>query len=80
MTIDDKEKFLESPLVDDRCPNGHRMGIVHEIPPQYADGDGVFCDKCKGDVNVSEGYLHCETCQYDVCRDCAENEVFTTGQ
>ena len=61
------------------CPMGHQLMIVFDRDevPQY--DANASCDKCESIINLDDifvtGFLHCKTCEYNVCNDCRYAKV-----
>lgn len=52
-----------------RCRNGHRLDRSY-VSIGY--GGGMYsCDQCKSSFPCTSGRLNCESCQWDICDNCA---------
>jgi hypothetical protein len=62
------------------CPQGHPTEEVHSGPVDpRAPVFRRTCDHCAMVIHHSESALHCEDCEYDICRQCAEWQSAATG-
>ena len=61
------------------CLKGHPLTMIFdrkEVPNYEANAS---CDKCECIIDLNHiymvGFLHCEKCEYDICRNCAQGKV-----
>eukprot|EP01059_Diplonema_ambulator_P033124 TRINITY_DN6789_c0_g1_i1.p1 TRINITY_DN6789_c0_g1~~TRINITY_DN6789_c0_g1_i1.p1 ORF type:complete len:1584 (+),score=427.97 TRINITY_DN6789_c0_g1_i1:53-4804(+) len=52
-----------------KCPHDHECRWV--VNPYKARGGSVECESCHKDGIADEEVLHCELCDFDICKNCA---------
>ena len=54
-----------------RCPTGHGMKLLTELPGHYEEDSDVFCDSCEApSIQENIFFFNCEECGYDLCGNC----------
>lgn len=56
-----------------QCKCGKTLNYVRNIPAY--NGEFFCCDKCAANNLISGGVFHCESCQFDLCEECNNEQI-----
>lgn len=71
----------ETRQLKDKCSKGHPLEVLYQSPYIHEGATmSVDCDICKT-LNIHKNqFLHCNTCNEDICKSCMYKEVSDQGE